>query len=124
MDAAAIVGLQTTFTFLSQLYADHVQVSVSCNCQHPTALYTVQALSSSTIIRFFTRTKLNENNFTSRMWWVLIEEIAPRAEETAGEKKVACVLEVTTYKRICAQQQLGKCWCVVAGVSSSEKFSM
>jgi len=29
---------------------------------------------------------LNENNFTSRVWWALIEEIAPRAEEVAGEK--------------------------------------
>ena len=56
-----------------------------------------QLCPSSTIIRFFARTKLNENNFTSRMWWVLIEEIVLRAEEMAGEKKMACVLEVTTY---------------------------
>ena len=34
----------------------------------------------------FGQTKLNENNFTSRVWWALIEEIAPRAEEVAGEK--------------------------------------
>ena len=28
------------------------------------------------------------------------------------------MLEATTYTRVCRQQQLGKCWCVVAGVSS------
>lgn len=32
VDAAAIVGLQTTFTFLSQLCADHVQVSTGNTC--------------------------------------------------------------------------------------------
>ena len=35
------------------------------------------------------QTKLNENNFTSRGWG-FIEEIAPRAEEMAGEKEIAC----------------------------------
>ena len=34
------------------------------------------------------------------------------------------VLEATTYTMIYGQQQLGKCWCVVAGVSSSGKFSL
>ena len=34
----------------------------------------------------FGQTKLNENNFTSHVWCALIEEIAPRAEEMAGEK--------------------------------------
>ena len=34
----------------------------------------------------FEKTKLDENNFTSRVWWALIEEIAPHAEEMAGEK--------------------------------------
>ena len=29
----------------------------------------------------FTQPKLDENNFTSRVWWALIEEIAPRAED-------------------------------------------
>ena len=38
----------------------------------------------------FGQTKLNENNFTSRMWWALIEEIAPRAKEMAGKKEIAC----------------------------------
>ena len=33
---------------------------------------------------------MNENNFTSHVWWALIEEIAPRAEEMAGEKEIAC----------------------------------
>ena len=42
----------------------------------------------------FGQTKLNENNFTNRMWWALIEEIAPRAENRDrwlhGEKEIAC----------------------------------
>jgi len=29
---------------------------------------------------------LNENNFTSHVWCALIEEIAARAKEMAGEK--------------------------------------
>jgi len=33
---------------------------------------------------------LNKNNFTSRVWWALIEEIAQHAEEMAGEKEIAC----------------------------------
>ena len=40
-------------------------------------------------------------------WWALIEEIEPRAEEMACEKKMACV-----YTRICGKQQLGKYFCV------------
>ena len=28
------------------------------------------------------------------------------------------MLEATTYTRVCEQQQLGKCWCVIAGVLS------
>ena len=38
----------------------------------------------------FAQTKLNKNNFTSRVWLALIEEIAPRAEEMACEKEMAC----------------------------------
>ena len=34
----------------------------------------------STVIRFF----------TSRVWWALIEEIAPLAKEMAAEKDMAC----------------------------------
>ena len=56
------------------------------------------------------------------VWWALIEEIAPRAEEVAGEKEIACC--VRGYHVIYGQQQLGKCWCVVTGVSSPEKFSL
>ena len=37
----------------------------------------------------FGQTKLDENNFTSRVRWALIE-IAPRAEEMACEKEMAC----------------------------------
>ena len=50
------------------------------------------------------------------MWWVLIEEIAPRAEEMAGEKKMACVLEVTTYNWGSAWEVLVcRRWCIVVG---------
>ena len=38
----------------------------------------------------FGKSKLNENNFTSHVWWALIEEIASHAEEMAGEKEIAC----------------------------------
>ena len=37
----------------------------------------------------FGQTKLNENNFTSH-GWALIEEIAPHAEDMAGEKEITC----------------------------------
>ena len=33
---------------------------------------------------------MDENNFTSRVWWALIEEIAQRAEVMACEKEMAC----------------------------------
>ena len=36
----------------------------------------------------FGQTKLNENNFTSRVWWALIEEITLCAEEMAGKKEI------------------------------------
>ena len=42
------------------------------------------------------------------MWWALIEEIAPHAEEMACEKEVVCCV----YTTICGQQQLGKYFCV------------
>ena len=38
----------------------------------------------------FIQTKLDENNFTSRVWWALIEEIARHAKEMACEKEMAC----------------------------------
>ena len=38
----------------------------------------------------FAQTNLNENNFTSHMWWALIEEIALHFEEMADEKEKAC----------------------------------
>ena len=38
----------------------------------------------------FGQTKLAENNFTSRVWWALIEELTPRAEEMACEKEMGC----------------------------------
>ena len=45
---------------------------------------------------------MNENNFTSHVWWALIEEIAPRVEEMAGEKEIACVRGYHVYKDIWA----------------------
>ena len=45
---------------------------------------------------------MNENNFTSHVWWALIEEIALRAEEMAGEKEMACVRGYHLYKDIWA----------------------
>ena len=33
---------------------------------------------------------MNESNFTSCVWWALIEKITPLAEEVAGEKEMAC----------------------------------
>ena len=57
------------------------------------------------------------------MWsGALIEEIAPRAEEMAGEKEMACCVAATTYTRIYGQQQFGKCWCVARSQPTSEKF--
>ena len=45
---------------------------------------------------------MNENNFTSRVWWALIEEIAQRAEEMAGEKEIVCSVRGHVYKDIWA----------------------
>ena len=45
----------------------------------------------------FAQTKLDENNFTSRMWWALIEKIAPRAEVMA-----CCVRGYHVYKDMSA----------------------
>ena len=51
----------------------------------------------------FAQTNLNENNFISRVWWALIEEIALHCEEMAGENERLVVLEATTYTRVCEQ---------------------
>ena len=40
---------------------------------------------------------MNENNFTSHVWWALIEEIAPCAEEMADEKEIACCVRGHIY---------------------------
>ena len=51
----------------------------------------------------FGQTKLNKNNFTSRVWWALIEEITLCAEVMAGEKEIACcVRDYQVYKDIWA----------------------
>ena len=42
---------------------------------------------------------MNEMSFTSHVWWGLIEEIAPCAEEMACEKEmVCCVRSYQVYK--------------------------
>ena len=38
----------------------------------------------------FAQTKLDKNKFTSRVWWALIEKIAPRAEVMACDKEMVC----------------------------------
>ena len=46
---------------------------------------------------------MDENNFTSCVWWALIEEIALRAEEMAFEKEMACCVRgYHVYKDIWA----------------------
>ena len=79
-------------------------------------------LSSKKYLRkiIFGQIKLNENNFTSRVWWALIE-ITLRAEEMAGEKGWLVVLEATMYMTIYGQQQFGKCWCVARSQPTLEK---
>ena len=46
----------------------------------------------------FTLMSLNKNNFTSRLWWELIEEIVPRSEQMADEKEKACVRGYHVYE--------------------------
>ena len=55
------------------------------------AFFSSSKFSSKKYFRkiIFTQTKLDKNN-TSRVWWALIEEITPHAEETACEKEMAC----------------------------------
>ena len=45
---------------------------------------------------------MDENNFTSRVWWALIEEISPRAKVMAGEKEIACCVRGHVYLDIWA----------------------
>ena len=56
------------------------------------------------------------------MWWVSIEEIAPRANEIAGEKEMACCVRgyhVYMYEDMLAAVNekvlVCRCWCVVGG---------
>ena len=68
----------------------------------------------------FAQTKLNENNFTIRVWWALIEEIALRAKEMAGEKEMACCARgYIVYKNIWPAPigEVLVClhWCVIVG---------
>ena len=54
---------------------------------------------------------MNEN---SRLWWALIEEIAPRAEEMAAEKKIAYCVRVAMFL---GPAQLSVACCMVNGES-------
>ena len=67
---------------------------------------------------------MNENNFTSRVWWALIEEIALRAEEMAGEKEIACCARghVHVYLDIWAAAIQEVLVCIVLSQPTSEKF--
>ena len=38
-------------------------------------------------------TKLNENNFTSHLWWALAKEITPCAKAIAREKEMVCCVK-------------------------------
>ena len=72
----------------------------------------------------FSRTKLYENNFTSRMWWALIEEITPHAEEMACEKETACCVRgYCVYEDIWAAA-IGKVLVCSREPTNTEKFSL
>ena len=62
-------------------------------------------------------------NATSRVWWALIEEITPRAEEMAVEKEIACCVRGDVYKEIWAAA-IREVWCVVWSRPTSEKYSL
>ena len=58
------------------------------------------------------------------MWWALIEEIAPCAEEMTGEKEIACCVRgYHVYKDIWAVA-IWKCWCAARSQPMSEQFSL
>ena len=68
--------------------------------------------------------KFGRKSFTIRVWWALIEEIAPCAKEMAGEKEMACCVRgYHVYEEKWAAANLKvlvcNCWCVVV-----RKFSL
>ena len=70
----------------------------------------------------FAQTKLNENNFTSRVWWALIEEIISCAEEMACEKEMACCVRgYHVYKDTWAAA-IGEALVCSREPSNAEKF--
>ena len=72
----------------------------------------------------FAQTKLDENNFTSRMWWALIEKIAPRAEVMACEKEMACCVRgYHVYKDMWAAA-IGEVLVCSREPTNAEKFSL
>ena len=72
----------------------------------------------------FAQTKLDENNFTSRVWWALIEEITPRAEETDCEKETACCVRgYHVYKDI-GVAAIGEVLVCSREPTNVEKFSL
>ena len=79
----------------------HPLVALCCLYVHCTAIirFFSSKISSKKYSRkiIFGQTKLNENNFTSRLWWALIEETTPCAEEVAGEKEIACCVRGHVY---------------------------
>ena len=65
---------------------------------------------------------MNKSNFTSRQWWALIEEIAPRAEEMAGEKEIACCVRGHVYKDIWAAAIREVLVCTLYGTNVGKIF--
>ena len=66
----------------------------------------------------FTQTKSDENNFTSCVWWALIEEIAPRAEV---KRRWLVVLEATMDMWVAA---IGEVLVCSREPNNAEKFSL
>ena len=68
----------------------------------------------------FAPAKLDENNFTSHVWWALIEEIARWLVKR--RRLVLFKATCTTYRRIYGQQQLRKCLCVAGSQTKWKNF--
>ena len=69
---------------------------------------------------------MDENNFTSRVWWALIEKIAPCAEVMACEKEMACCVRgYHVYKDMWAAA-IGEFEVLVCSrePTNTEKFSL
>ena len=92
----------------------------------------VKGLSQFAFFRFhqkylwkiiFAQIKLDENNFTSCVWWALVE-IALRAEEMACEKEIACCVRgYHIYKDMWAAA-IGEVLVCSREPTNAEKFSL